>query len=35
MYHESLHNRAGIDFLLNKIICEKVEAKNAGQLIDE
>src|SRR6185312_11653544 len=35
MYTESLHNRQGIDRLLNKILCDKVEAENAIHLIDQ
>lgn len=35
MYRESLQNREGIDSILNKIICEKVESKNAIRLIDQ
>ena len=35
MYLESLQNRQGIDFLLNKIICQKAESKNASRLIGQ
>lgn len=35
MYRESLYNRTGIETLLNKINCEKVESKNVSQLIDQ
>jgi tRNA 2-selenouridine synthase len=35
MYTESLHNRQGIEALLNKISCEKVQAENAAHLIDQ